>query len=199
MSKILTQDGGTIKAVPFVAKENGGFGQNVSAGLTNGNIAVVSGGAITIAAPPPVNLAGDVTGASNANTTVKIQNVDVSATLPTADKVFSYDGTLASWKPSDYLIKQNGQIESDLSITVPYTLGDDNGLVAGRILIENLDYNKKFSIPPISFTVTEVNNNNIDSPPFVGGGHEYGAFVIGFCSGLPVATPYSNGYITVSL
>lgn len=142
---------------------------------------------------------GDLSGTYPNPNVVKIQNVDVSSVTPEADQVFSYDGTLASWKTSDYLIRQNGQIESNQSITVSYTIGDDNEITYGRILMGNLDYNKKFSIPPISFTVTEVNSNNIVSPPFVGGGHEYGAFVVGICSGLPVATPYSNGYITVSL
>ncbi len=54
MAKILTQDNGITKSVSFVPKLNGGFGQDVSAGLTDGHIAVVNGGAITIA--PKINV-----------------------------------------------------------------------------------------------------------------------------------------------
>ena len=54
MAKILTQDNGITKSVSFVPKVNGGFGQDVSAGLTEGHIAVVNGGAITIA--PKINV-----------------------------------------------------------------------------------------------------------------------------------------------
>lgn len=38
--------------LPIIPKDKGGFGQDVSVGLTNGNVAVVSGGQITIGPPP---------------------------------------------------------------------------------------------------------------------------------------------------
>lgn len=38
--------------LPIIPKNKGGFGQDVSVGLTNGNVAVVSGGQITIGPPP---------------------------------------------------------------------------------------------------------------------------------------------------
>lgn len=44
--------------LPIIPKNKGGFGQDVSVGLTNGNVAVVSGGQITIGPPPsaPANV-----------------------------------------------------------------------------------------------------------------------------------------------
>lgn len=45
---------GTLPAaqLPIIPKNKGGFGQDVSVGLTNGYVAVVSGGQITIGPPP---------------------------------------------------------------------------------------------------------------------------------------------------
>ncbi len=44
--------------LPIIPKDKGGFGQDVSVGLTNGNVAVVSGGQITIGPIPsgPANV-----------------------------------------------------------------------------------------------------------------------------------------------
>jgi len=50
MAKILTHDNTGVVAVDTVATANGGFGQNVSTGLTNGHVAIVATNAITIGA-----------------------------------------------------------------------------------------------------------------------------------------------------
>ena len=54
--------------------------------------------------PPAVvtpNLNGDVTGAADANTVVKLQHVNVAATLPGPGQVLTFDAGLSQWMPRD--------------------------------------------------------------------------------------------------
>lgn len=50
MALILTADSGGTVAVSSVSKSNGGFGQDISTGLTNDQVAITAGNAITIGA-----------------------------------------------------------------------------------------------------------------------------------------------------
>jgi len=108
MAKILTYNSGSVIAVNNVPKENGGFGQDVSAGLINDQVAIVSGGAMTVggltsAAIPNLDASKISSGVFNINRipsgtdAAKIQGVNVSATPPLAGQILKYNGT--QWQP----------------------------------------------------------------------------------------------------
>jgi hypothetical protein len=101
------------------------------------------------------NLAGDVTGATNANTVTKIQGIAVSSSTPSSGQVLVYNGT--SW------IFGNPASSVSLSGTTNYVTKFTSGSTVGNSLLQDDGTSVSIGAAPTSSYRFQVNSGSTSS------------------------------------